>query len=153
MSLFSKNLRFLRKRGNHNQDEISILFNKRANTIGNWENQKSEPNLAELMKLGEFFKVSIQDLLQSDMEKQSDLPVMEKLPDPAVLETPSPALSRPMIKSSSIQEPISGVLKDSSPDAFWLILRELRAIGEKVDLIVSGTESTGFKKSSDKSYH
>jgi transcriptional regulator with XRE-family HTH domain len=144
MSLFSKNLRFLRKRGNHNQDEISILFNKRANTIGNWENQKSEPNLAELMKLGEYFKVSIQDLLHSDMEKLSD---------PLVMETPSAALSRPMIKSHFIQEPVSGAARESSPDAFWLILRELRAIGEKVDSLVSGMESTGFKKSSDKSYH
>ncbi len=71
MSLFSKNLRFLRKKGNHNQDEISILFNKRANTIGNWENQKSEPSLAELIKLGEYFKVSIQELLHADLEMQS----------------------------------------------------------------------------------
>jgi transcriptional regulator with XRE-family HTH domain len=153
MSLFSKNLRFLRKRGNHNQDEISILFNKRANTIGNWENQKSEPNLAELMKLGEYFKVSIQDLLHSDMGKLSDTPVMEKLSDPPVMETPSATLSRPMIKSHFIQEPVSGAARESSPDAFWLILRELRAIGEKVDSLVSGMESTGFKKSSDKSYH
>jgi transcriptional regulator with XRE-family HTH domain len=144
MSLFSKNLRFLRKRGNHNQDEISILFNKRANTIGNWENQKSEPNLAELMKLGEYFKVSIQDLLHSDMEKQADLPV---------LETSFAGASRPMIRSHSIQESEGGIVRESSPDAFWLILRELRAIGEKVDMLVSGMESTGFKKSSDKSYH
>jgi transcriptional regulator with XRE-family HTH domain len=56
MSLFSKNLRFLRKKGSYNQEEISFLFNKKANTVGNWENQKSEPNLAELMKLGEYFK-------------------------------------------------------------------------------------------------
>ena len=68
MSLFSKNLRFLRKKGNHNQDEIAILFNKQANTIGNWENRKSEPSLQELIKLGEFFKVSTGDLLQTDLE-------------------------------------------------------------------------------------
>jgi len=153
MSLFSKNLRFLRKRGNHNQDEISILFNKRANTIGNWENQKSEPNLAELMKLGEYFKVSIQDLLHSDMERQSEPQVMEKQSDPPVMEAGSTGFSRPMIKSHSIQESLSGTFRESSPDAFWLILRELRAIGEKVDMLVSGMESTGVKKSSDKSYH
>ncbi len=68
MSLFSKNLRFLRKKGNHNQEEIANLFNKRSNTIGNWENQKSEPSLAELMKLGEYFNISIHELLQVDLE-------------------------------------------------------------------------------------
>src|SRR6266852_5529254 len=129
MSLFSKNLRFLRKKGSHNQDEISILFNKRANTIGNWENQKSEPSLAELMKLGEFFKVSIQDLLHRDMEKQPDHPAVE---------TSSAALSKPLITSHSIQDPAGSIARESSPDAFWLILRELRAIDEKVDLLVSG---------------
>ncbi len=69
MSSFSKNLRYLRKKGNHNQDEISNLFNKRANTIGNWENQKSEPSLTELIKLGEYFNVSLQDLAyNADLE-------------------------------------------------------------------------------------
>ena len=71
MSIFSKNLRYLRKKGSHNQDDIAVLFRKRANTIGNWENQKSEPSLAELMKLGEFFKISVEDLLHTDMEKLS----------------------------------------------------------------------------------
>ena len=69
MSIFSKNLRYLRKKGNHNQDDIAILFRKKANTIGNWENQKSEPSLAELMKLGEFFKVSVEDILYQGREK------------------------------------------------------------------------------------
>jgi transcriptional regulator with XRE-family HTH domain len=144
MSLFSKNLRFLRKKGNLNQDEISILFKKRANTIGNWENQKSEPSLTELIKLGEFFKVSIQDLLHADMEKQTDH---------SGPETISPVPARHLIKSYSIQEPVTGIAREGSQDAFWLILRELRAIDEKVDLLVSGMESTGFKRNSDKSYH
>ena len=79
MSIFSKNLRYLRKKGNHNQDEIAILFRKRANTIGNWENQKSEPSLTELMKLGEFFKVSVEDLLHIDMETLSGNPVTKSI--------------------------------------------------------------------------
>jgi transcriptional regulator with XRE-family HTH domain len=145
MSIFSKNLRYLRKKGNHNQDEISTLFNKRANTVGNWENQKSEPNLTELMKLGEFFKVSIEDLLHTDMERKSHHPVSES----AI----SATSAMPPIKSYPIHEPVNSVAREGSPDAFWLILHELRAIDEKVDLLVSGMESTGFKKNSDKSYH
>lgn len=137
MSLFSKNLRFLRKKGNHNQDEISILFNKRANTIGNWENQKSEPSLAELMKLGEFFKVSTEDLLHVDLEKHSFHQDLGSTP----------------VQPYSIQELPASMAGEGSPDAFWIILRELRAINQKVDLLVSGVESTGFKKNSDKSYH
>src|SRR5664279_1885516 len=69
MSLFSKNLRYLRRKGRYKQDEISNLFQKKANTIGNWENGISEPNLTELTRLGEFFKVSITDMLHTELEK------------------------------------------------------------------------------------
>jgi transcriptional regulator with XRE-family HTH domain len=144
MSLFSKNLRFLRKKGNQNQDEISNLFNKRANTIGNWENQKSEPSLAELMKLGEYFNVSVQDLLLTDLEVQ---PIYQS---PGIS---APASTAEKVKSYPLGEPISSIASEASPDGFWLILRELRALNEKVDLLVSGTGNTGIKKNSDKSYH
>jgi len=144
MSIFSKNLRYLRKKGNHNQEEISQLFNKRANTIGNWENQKSEPSLAELVRLGAYFKVSVQDLLHTDMELR---------PEPQNPVSRDPL--NPNEKSTSYlqQEPLSSLANEGSPDAFWIILRELRALINKVDLLVSGMENTGFKKNSDKSYH
>jgi len=144
MSLFSKNLRFLRKKGNHNQDEISILFNKRANTIGNWENQKSEPSLAELIKLGEYFKVSIQELLHADLEMQSfqQDPVL-KISDN----------TRQFPKSYPLQEPVSSMANEGSEDAFWMILRELRAVNDKLDLLASGMELSTLKKNSDKSSH
>jgi DNA-binding XRE family transcriptional regulator len=145
MSTFSKNLRYLRKRDSYNQDDIAVLFKKRANTIGNWENQKSEPSLTELMKLGEFFKISVEDLLHADMEKLSD-------PQPNM---PVSAVSAKSPGSSlSNREPVhTKAPGEGSPDTFWLILRELRVIGEKLDLLVSGTEPGGFKKNSDKSYH
>lgn len=146
MSLFSKNLRYLRKKGNHNQDEIAILFRKRANTIGNWENQKSEPSLTELMKLGEFFKISVDDLLHIDMEKLSEPPVTKSVVSAVAAKAP--------VTSFSVQEPVHGMAaREGSPDAFWLILRELRVIGEKLDGLISGMEPGGFKKNSDKSYH
>src|SRR5579864_8624111 len=137
MSIFSKNLRYLRKKGNHNQDEIAILFRKRANTIGNWENQKSEPSLTELMKLGEFFKTSVEDLLHTDLEKLSDTPLTKPIASVGSAKTP--------VTSSSIQEPVRAMAAaEGSPDAFWLILRELRVIGEKLDGLMSGSASGGF---------
>jgi transcriptional regulator with XRE-family HTH domain len=143
MSLFSKNLRFLRKKGNHNQDEISILFNKRANTIGNWENQKSEPSLAELIKLGEYFNVSTQVLLHADLEKESF-----KTPEKAVT-----SIAEPASKSYLLQESLPSVVQEESPDTFWLILRELRAVNERLDLLTTGIQSSSYKLNSDKSSH
>src|SRR5579864_3062244 len=132
MSVFSKNLRYLRKKGNHNQDEIAMLFGKRANTIGNWENQKSEPSLTELMKLGEFFKVSVENMLHTEMEKLSKLPDSKSV---------SSADSSRVPSISSLQEPLQAMTtNEGNPDAFWLILRELRVIGNKLDGLISGME-------------
>jgi transcriptional regulator with XRE-family HTH domain len=141
MSLFSKNLRFLRKKGNYKQDEISVLFNKQANTIGNWENGKSEPSLAELIKLGEYFKISVQDFLHSDLESQSFHPGQQ------------PALSESKITPVQRQEAVNPSTKEGGQDAFWIILKELRAVNEKMDLLVSQMGLTTFNKTSDKSAH
>ncbi len=144
MSLFSKNLRFLRKKGNHNQEEISNLFNKRSNTIGNWENQKSEPSLGELMKLGEYFNISVHELLHADLEGGS--------PNQGISVTGSPISGQP-VQTRGSENPAFSTVKETDPEAFWLILRELRAVHEKVDFVISAMESAGTKKNSDKSYH
>ena len=142
MSLLAKNLRYLRKKGDHNQEEIAILFNKRANTIGNWENQKSEPSLSELLKLANFFKVSTEDLLLSDIEGN------------ALTRTDSPFSYRtqPPIKSPSTEVYPPADLEPGA-DAFWLILREIRSLHAKVDLLAAFAESAGLKRNSDKSYY
>jgi len=144
MTLFSKNLRFLRKKGNYNQDEISILFNKRANTIGNWENNKSEPSLAELMKLGEFFHTGTEELLHADLEKLS----LYQNSGPGTNESGGlKGRSYPIVDSPG------SVANEGNPDAFWLILKELRTVNEKLDSLHSALQSSAFKSNSDKSYH
>jgi len=141
MHLFSKNLRFLRKKGNHNQEAIAILFNKRANTIGNWENQKSEPSLSELMKLASFFQVSTEDLLHTDLES-----LHAAHSSPAVF-------GGQQTKAIAVSEVTAAIPGEAGNEAFWLILRELRAMQIKVDLLVAHAESAGSKRNSDKSYH
>jgi transcriptional regulator with XRE-family HTH domain len=144
MSLFSKNLKFLRKKGNYKQDDIAGLFNKQANTIGNWENQKSEPSLGELMRLGAFFKVSTEDFLQRDLEKDSFQH------SPGLTDATS---SQNRVLSYPLQELPASLAQETGPDAFWVILRELRALNDKVDVLIGGMETTQVSRHSDKSYH
>jgi transcriptional regulator with XRE-family HTH domain len=144
MSPFSKNLRYLRKKGSLNQEEISNLFNKRANTIGNWENGKSEPSLTELIKLGAYFNVSLQALLNADLEKEPG-------PESGGLHEQGSVISRPV--SNPLQESAPGRLQEGNPDTFWLILRELRAMNEKLDLLKAALPFSGSALNSDKSSH
>jgi transcriptional regulator with XRE-family HTH domain len=144
MSLFAKNLRFLRKQRGLNQDEISGLFNKRANTVGNWENGKSEPNIGELVKLADFFKIGLQQLLHKDLQEKA-FEVMDSVVDPASDQQPS---FIPPISGSS-----ESLAQEASQDSFWLILRELRSISEKLDELKLIGGSGLHKPGSDKSYH
>jgi transcriptional regulator with XRE-family HTH domain len=144
MSSFSKNLRYLRKKGNLNQDEISSLFNKRANTIGNWENGKSEPSLAELIKLGAYFNVSLQAMLNADLEKESGQEVTGLKEQVSVI---SGSITSPLQVSAP------GQLQEGDSDSFWIILRELRAVNEKLDLLKAGLPYSGSALNSDKSSH
>jgi transcriptional regulator with XRE-family HTH domain len=147
MSTFSKNLRFLRKKGNHNQEDIALLFKKKANTIGNWENQKSEPALVELMKLADFFHVSTEDLLLTDLAARDHVSYAGR---EISSNTGSAVRSLESFKTHDIPGNTS---IDGSLDAFWFVLRELKALNEKVDLLLAGSESSAVSRNSDKSYH
>ncbi len=140
-SLFSKNLRYLRKRGNYRQDQISALFNKQANTVGNWENQKSEPSLAELIRLSEFFNTNVQEMLNNDLEYQSL--AQNKVSGSVGFQS----------DSNRMEESFNFLEKEASQKAFSMILRELSSLHNKVDLLVSRRDFAGFQKTSDKSSH
>jgi len=133
MSIFSKNLRFLRKKGNHNQEDIALLFKKKANTIGNWENQKSEPALVELMKLADFFQVSTEDLLLTDLAARDHAQYAGR--------EISSNMGNPIrsLESYNLQDIPGNAATNGGLDAFWLILREFKELNEKVDLLIAGS--------------
>lgn len=144
MSLFAKNLRFLRKQRGLNQDEVSGLFNKRANTVGNWENGKSEPSIAELVKLADLFKIGLQQLLHQDLQAKA-FEVMDSAADPA--------LNKQVSSVYPVNENSESLAPEAGQDSFWLILRELRSISKKLDELKLIGESGLHKPGSDKSYH
>lgn len=56
---------------------MADFFKKGHTTIGNWEKGIAEPNIRELALISNFFEISIQNLLFTDLSKESPLP--EKL--------------------------------------------------------------------------
>lgn len=145
MSLFARNLRFLRKQRGLNQEHISLLFNKRGNTVGNWENSKSEPSIGELVKLADYFKVGLQDLLHADLQKKSLLATDR--------ETGIPSGEAALVNAYAMNEAGTSIAQDASQDSFWLILRELRSLNEKLDALKLNIESGSRISFSDKSNH
>lgn len=63
------NLKYLRKKNATNQDTLGLQVNKKATTIGNWENGLSEPNITEILIISKYFGVSVDELLTIDLSK------------------------------------------------------------------------------------
>lgn len=67
MKYFAKNLIFLRKKTRTNQTQIASAVNKRQSTIANWENEDSEPDLTDLIGINQYFGISLDDLVFTDL--------------------------------------------------------------------------------------
>lgn len=59
----------LRKAQNFNQDELAEKLFVSRQTISNWENDKSYPDIQSVLLLSEIFGVSVDQLLKGDVEK------------------------------------------------------------------------------------
>jgi transcriptional regulator with XRE-family HTH domain len=66
--LFWKNLRYLRKEKDLNQQEIGDLVNKGDGTISNWEKGNAEPSFSEINTISNFFGIEAVEMLFTDLE-------------------------------------------------------------------------------------
>lgn len=57
----------LRKKNNLSQDQFANMFHVTRQTISNWENGKSYPDLEMILKISEAFQISVDELLKNDM--------------------------------------------------------------------------------------
>jgi transcriptional regulator with XRE-family HTH domain len=67
MHYLGRNIRHLRKRLSKNQGEIAELVDKGQTTVGNWEKGVSEPSLGDLLILSDYFGISVDALLRTDL--------------------------------------------------------------------------------------
>nr|WP_083936641.1 helix-turn-helix transcriptional regulator [Streptococcus sp. HPH0090] len=59
MTIFSERLKRLRKNKGLKQQELAEIFGIKRNTYSDWENGKTEPSFDNLVKLADFFEVSL----------------------------------------------------------------------------------------------
>lgn len=63
MKIFAKNLREMRKQHKLTQKALADILNTTNSSVCDWECERSEPNLENLVKLADYFETSIDDLL------------------------------------------------------------------------------------------
>jgi transcriptional regulator with XRE-family HTH domain len=82
MSVFSKNLRYLRESRGLKLDEFEFLGIKKG-TMSNYELGNTEPKLSLLCEISKFFRISIDDFLLKDIEAEKITPVVTAPPETA----------------------------------------------------------------------
>lgn len=65
----SKQLKNYRKEFNISQEILAEVIHVSRQTISNWENDKSYPDLQSLILLSDYFKVSLDELVKGDVVK------------------------------------------------------------------------------------
>lgn len=66
------NLKELRKRKGYSQEELSQRLGLKRSSYSGYENGASEPNIENLVALADFFEVSLDRLIRSDLTKLSE---------------------------------------------------------------------------------
>ncbi|MCM6841536.1 helix-turn-helix domain-containing protein [Lactococcus lactis] len=68
MSLFNEQLKTLRKINGLTQKELAEKLKIKQNSYSDWENGKSEPNIEMLVRIADYFDVSLDYLLGGKMK-------------------------------------------------------------------------------------
>jgi transcriptional regulator with XRE-family HTH domain len=114
MHYLGRNIRHLRKKLSKNQGEIAELVNKGQTTVGNWEKGVSEPSLGDLLILSNYFGISVDALLRTDLAEAGKKP------------------SAPDYRHETA-EPVSPMVMERSEDLLVPILKEIESIRQEIN--------------------
>lgn len=64
---FSDNLKYYRKKHGKNQADIGFMVNKRGTAVSSWESNLSQPSLADVAIIADYFGVSVGDFIGKNM--------------------------------------------------------------------------------------
>ena len=70
MSLFSKNLKYLREKYKLSQNKLSEIANVNQTTIARWENEEISPSLDNIIDVANALNISVANITGKDIEKE-----------------------------------------------------------------------------------
>lgn len=71
MSYFSANLKYLRGKRDLSQQGLADAIGVKKSNIGSWEEGRATPNLEILVKMANYFSISMQDLIAKNISLDS----------------------------------------------------------------------------------
>ena len=69
----AQNLRYLREQKGINQRELSFTLGLSSGAVGNWENESRTPDIETIIKLAQFFDVTLDDFILKELRPPAPL--------------------------------------------------------------------------------
>ena len=75
----AQNLRYLREQKGITQNEMANVFGISQSTVGNWEQNHRKPEIEMLVRLAEYFEVTLDNLVLQELKPNLPLYVSNKI--------------------------------------------------------------------------
>ena len=125
----------IRKDKKMTQEEFAKLFNVTRQTVSNWENEKSYPDLQTLIKISDMFEISLDTLMKGDktMVKKFDKELLQNKLIKNILKISSIIISILVITYGTY----TAIWYNNKRLCFkwWLICDTFLKIGYNIDII------------------
>ncbi len=138
MNNFSKNLKYLIKLFPTNQEQLASYLNKNQTTISNWINEISTADVRDLIKIHEYFGISIDALVLTDL-KNGKVVTNEHIEDFKRNGKVSgknlgkvQAISKDWFQSD---DQVKNVLNEPDTVLSWAVMGQLKQIDVKLDTL------------------
>lgn len=152
MSFLSKNLLFLLKKYGATQAQLASYVDASQNSISNWINEVSSPNVAILIKFHQFFGVSLDGLVLTDLEK-SNIDFSENIEEfkkEGIAGKKDKGKTQPVAKNY-FRGDDSNIVSEPDPVMNWAVMGQFKEVHTKLDTLLENTKPGGAKKPAKKS--
>lgn len=148
MKLFGRNLKTLIGKLAISQASIESVVGKRQTTISNWINGKTEPDASDLVKLGDFFGIAIDDLCLTDLSKGNLISEEYISNFRAKGSLKGSLIGSPKVKFHQIIDEDLHQETDIPTDLktlLWTVIKLMQGIDQKLDLLREDIKSDHHK--------
>ncbi len=149
MNHFSANLTYLRNRFAIKQNQLASYMNKAQTTIANWENKKSEPDIEELIKIIQYFGVTVDTMLFVDLESGNLITDAHVAEFKATGKVNSNLIGKKLKAYDVFSEDRDGgksVVNEPDPVKDWAFTKILQGMDGKLDQLLDLAQNKPKKK-------
>ena len=149
MNYFAKNLKFLLGKFDVTQTQLSFHLDKGQNTVSNWINEVSAPDIDSLVMIYHFFGITPDALLLMDLEEGNLITDdhLHEFKRNGRLKSKVTGNLKPVSTSYlAVDDRGLSMVNEPDPVANWAIMGQFKQVQEKLDQLRLLTEEVLKKK-------